>query len=170
MLRRFIIIVVECLQPNTARLLAKAQNHRGSLIHHDSQHQTFSSLTNAVDADIEQLYQKFRPADDPDEETINLNFYYPLLVLQGELYIVREDDDSADLDLRSASHVQYIREIWTSQKRETYQIDVIQEQFLPEYLALVEGELAEHKEAAQPAKEGCPQDDLAFAQHRSRGK
>lgn len=73
-------------------------------------------------------------------ETVNIDFYYPVLVLQGELFDARSTKSS--LRLFKADHVQYHLSAFVKAKANVYQIDVVAEDFFPRYLAIVEQELS----------------------------
>lgn len=75
-----------------------------------------------------------------DEEPVNLEVYYPILVVQGELYDARPSKRS--VRLLKANHVQFRLSTLTSSGASEYQIDVVTERFFPTYLKIVEAEMA----------------------------
>ena len=115
------------------------KNNRWIATHLDSHHQTFAGLINALEAAIEDHYAKAWLPKKGEEEPVNIQIYYPLVVVQGEIYLARETRKG--LVLRKTKHVQYRRELWTAKRREAYQIDVIHESFVGRYLKLVDLEM-----------------------------
>jgi hypothetical protein len=83
------------------------------------------------------------------EEVINIQIYYPILILEGGLYSAYLKNNR--LVLRKSKHVQFRTQLFSSHKNavETYQIDVITEKYLPRYLQLVEFEIERIKKALQ---------------------
>jgi|SRR5208337_94158 len=77
--------------------------------------------------------------DSSATEYLNLEFYYPVVVLQGELMEVVAARQS--VDLKAAKHLQYRRSsIWRGEEQD-YQVDVVTEGFFPRYISIVEKEL-----------------------------
>jgi hypothetical protein len=111
--------------------------------HADQHHNTLENLVNALEAEISDHYGVWTMPERIAEEPINIQLYYPLLILQGEIYLARERNRK--LTLRKVPHVQYRRDKWSHQLRDTYQIDVVQERFIPTYLDLVEKEIETFK-------------------------
>jgi len=105
---------------------------------HDEAHfESFRKLCTAVDYFADRHFKKWVFED---HENVNLEFYYPLVVLQGDLLDVRASAKSCSL--RPAHHIQYRRSTIVSGEEQNYQIDVVTEQFLPTYLDIIEGELS----------------------------
>jgi hypothetical protein len=73
-------------------------------------------------------------------EYINIEFYYPLLVVQGELLEIRPSTGS--LRIKKAKHIQFRRSAIVGGKETTYQIDVVTEHFFPKYVDLVDKEIS----------------------------
>ncbi len=117
----------------------KAHDRHWMALHPEVQHQTFVSLINALEAAIDEHYSAWTPPKRGKLEEVNIQLYYPLLVLQGDIYMARES--RRGVQLRNVRHVRYRREVWTSKRRATYQIDVIQESFLLRYLRMVDREV-----------------------------
>lgn len=109
-------------------------------IHRDEQHNTFDSLVFSIEHDINQFYSElWRPPEGDEVEPIHLQFKYPLVVLGGELreaHIGRRG-----VVLTRAKHAQFLRRLYLAGKMVEYQIDVITEDYLPEYLSLIENEM-----------------------------
>jgi len=115
------------------------KNNRWIATHLDAQHQTFTNLINALEASIEDHYANSWLPQRGDKEPVNIQFYYPLVVIQGDLYRAKETGHG--LEMRKTKHVQFRREIWSAERRDTYQIDVIQEFFMGNYLKMIDKEL-----------------------------
>jgi hypothetical protein len=107
--------------------------------HLDPQHQTLNKLVDALEAIITEHYNSWRLPTKGEKEPINIQLYYPLLVVQGDLYLAKQS--RRGLKMRKVRHVQFRRELWSAQKKATYHIDVIHESFLSAYLKIVEKEV-----------------------------
>ena len=103
-----------------------------------------SAVMMALEADVKEHYQAWIPkfevlAAHEEEESVNLQFYYALLVLQGDIYTASFRDGHLILD--EAQHVQLIRDHFSSNRQNSYQIDVVKESFLRDYLDLIDREM-----------------------------
>lgn len=107
--------------------------------HLDPQHQTLNKLIDALEAEITEHYASWRLPVKGEKEPVNIQIYYPLVVVQGDLYLAKQLKQS--LRMRKVRHVQFRRELWSARKKDTYQIDVIQESFLSAYLKMIDGEV-----------------------------
>lgn len=105
---------------------------------HSDAHQTFLALVNAVEHGIEDHCNNWVPPG-RSKEKINLQIFYPLLVLQGDIYEARMD--AASLTIKEVEHVQYCKDLWDGRGNRTYQIDVISEKYVSKYLDLVDKEI-----------------------------
>jgi hypothetical protein len=114
------------------------KSNRWIASHSDVHHQTFTGLANAVEASIEDHYAKTSLPRKDEIEPVNIQIYYPLVVLQGELYLANETRQG--LKIKKVNHVQFRREVWSANRREAYQIDVIRESFIDKYLKLIDKE------------------------------
>lgn len=72
-------------------------------------------------------------------ERINIEFYYPVVVLQGDLFEAQADKKL--LKLLKTEHVQFRRSTITGKEGQTFQIDVVTEKHFPKYLNLVKKEM-----------------------------
>jgi len=120
--------------------------------HSEEQHDTFNSLIKAVDYEVDSHFKDWYLPDQIDEENINIQIYYPLLILQGDLYSAHLENNR--LMLRKAKHIQFRKQFFSSYKNEVeaYQIDVIIEDYLSRYLEIVESEVEGIKKALQRKK------------------
>jgi hypothetical protein len=73
------------------------------------------------------------------KERINIEFYYPVLVLQGDLLEARAEGKS--LTLLPTKHVQFRRSTMSGKQEQTFQIDVVTEKAFPKFLKLIETEM-----------------------------
>jgi len=113
-------------------------------LHPDEHHDSIGAVMMALEADVKEHYQVWIPkfevlAAHEEEESVNLQFYYPLLVLQGDIYTASFRDGHLILD--EAQHVQLIRDHFSSNRQNSYQIDVVKESFLHDYLDLDDREM-----------------------------
>jgi hypothetical protein len=112
--------------------------------HGDEQHDTLNTLIKALEYEIADHYAQWDNWVLPrkaDEEDINIQVYYPLLILQGDLYSATTTKRGASL--KKVKHIQFRKESFLpkSNKKEDYQIDVITEDYLRDYLKIVESEM-----------------------------
>ncbi len=103
---------------------------------HDEAHfEAFRKLSVAVDHAVADHFRRwtFR-----GEEPINIQVYYPVLVVQGELLEARPSRGT--LHLASRGHIAFRRSEFLEGEERHYQIDVVQERHFMRFLALVERE------------------------------
>lgn len=120
--------------------------------HSEEQHDTFNSLIKAVDYEVADHFNNWVLPDKVDEEDINIQIYYPLLIIQGDLYSAYLKSNR--LILRKAKHIQFRKQLFSTytNKVETYQIDVIIEGYLPRYLQIIGQEIEMIKKVLQRKK------------------
>ena len=106
--------------------------------HSDAHHQTFMGLVNAVEHGIEDHCNNW-VSPGRSKEPINLQLYYPVLVLQGEIYEARTD--VSPISVNKVEQIQYRKELWDGRGSNTYQIDVITESYVPRYLDVIGKEI-----------------------------
>ncbi len=121
--------------------------------HSDEQHNTFDSLLKALDYEIEEDFKEYYLPDKSEEESIEIKIYYPLLILQQDLY-------SAFLKgkyfiLRKSKHIQFRKQYHSTYSKEikTYCIDVITEDYLPKYLKIIDKESMKIKNKIKKRRE-----------------
>lgn len=121
-------------------------------LHSEEQHDTFNSLIKALEHEISYHYDVWILPGKGYEKDINIQVYYPLVILQGKLYSAMLKDDH--LTLRKAKHIQFRKEFFSSRinKAETYQIDVISEEYMKDYLKIIEYEMDKVKKVFQRKK------------------
>lgn len=106
--------------------------------HDESHHDALSGLIAALEANTNECYDNYGLS-----KYINIEIYYPLLILQGPLYTASLNDKK--LKLTKVKHVQYRKEFFSKDTHDTYQIDVITESFLNDYLDIVDKEMEKIK-------------------------
>ncbi len=118
-------------------------------LHSEEQHDTFNSLIKCLEYEIAKHFDEWVLPGDNEEEVVNVQVYYPLLILQGGLYC--GSLDNGNLTLKKSKHVQFRKELFLPRTNEvqTYQIDVISEEYLRDYLRIVDSEMEKIKKAFQ---------------------
>lgn len=111
--------------------------------HEDTQHNSLTDLIFSLEASIEDYYKNYSTPDKDEVDQVNIEIYYPLLILQGTLYVASVAEK--ELKLVKSEHIQYRKEYFSKDTHDTYQIDVITESFLPKYLDIVEKEMEKAK-------------------------
>lgn len=106
-------------------------------IHEGSHYNSFNKLCDITDHYVVKHFKSWE--FNGTTEKLNVEFYYPLIIVQGELLDACETKRS--VTLRSAEHLQFRRSVTTKGRDVDYQIDVIRERFLPKYLEMVDAEL-----------------------------
>jgi hypothetical protein len=112
--------------------------------HGDEQHDTLNTLIKVLEYKIADHYTDWDGWVLPrkaDEDDVNIQVYYPLLILQGDLYSATTTKKGPSL--KKVKHIQFRKESFLpkSNKKEDYQIDVITEDYLRDYLKIVESEM-----------------------------
>jgi hypothetical protein len=103
---------------------------------HDEEHfDSFRKLSDAMDYAISKHFENW-VIEEP--ESINLQVYYPVLLLQGGLWEARPSRRSVRLS--KAQHLQLRRSITAQGEEREYQIDIITERHLPTYIRLIAAE------------------------------
>jgi len=74
-------------------------------------------------------------------DTVNVNVYYPVLLIQGEL--LKATANSKDVEFQSVDHHMLRRDFVRGTKEIRCIVDVVREPFLGKYLELVEAEIKE---------------------------
>jgi hypothetical protein len=116
----------------------KKDTKRWMASHDDLHFDALRTLCTALEYKRDKFFGSWN-FDSSAAEYVNLEFYYPVLVLQGELMEVVAARKS--VDLKAATHLQYRRSsIWKGEEQD-YQVDVVTEGFFPRYISIVEKEL-----------------------------
>jgi hypothetical protein len=104
--------------------------------HEDAYVDAFQKLCDAVKYFVNDDLDSWRPGG---RECVNVNVYYPVVVLAGDLLDIQVKKGS--LSLQSVQHIQYRRSVVSQAKSLDYQTDVVTEGYFPGYLELVEKEV-----------------------------
>jgi hypothetical protein len=100
-------------------------------MHFDS----FNKLCFALNHDIDEHYSHARLHG---KETINIQIYYPILVVSGA--IIEITPTRKEIKLRATNHIHYVQSSITRGKVQRYHIDVATEKYLPHLLGLIDKE------------------------------
>lgn len=103
---------------------------------HDEVHfDAFRKLSAAADHSVADHFGRWSFGD---HEPVNIQIYYPILVVQGELIEARPVRST--VRLRRRPHIAFRRSEFVKGEEKAYQIDVVQERYLPRFVAHVERE------------------------------
>lgn len=114
------------------------QNSEWMALHEDAQFDCFRKLCAATDYFRE---EHFKMKSIYGLKSIDIQFYYPVLVVAGELLDVRPTKSS--VLLAPKQHLRFSQSRFVRGEVEHFEMDVITESFFPKYLQLVEKELEE---------------------------
>ena len=117
-------------------LFAKKGGGDWMALHEGPHFDAFSKLCDAVDYFQRKHFTSWRFAD---SEPVNIEFYYPVLVVRGELLEGRVQ--KSRVALRAASHLQFRRTGIRGSEATAYQIDVIQEKRFARFVEMLESEM-----------------------------
>ena len=118
---------------------AKKKSGRGEewmAVHEGAHYDSFRKICDVVDYQVQKHFAGWTFGS---YENVNVEIYYPAIILQGELLEAHETKRS--VALRSADHVQFRRSVATKGANVDYQIDIIRERRLPNYLKQIDEEL-----------------------------
>lgn len=104
--------------------------------HDDAHFDAFKKVCAAVEHYID---AQFRGWVFDGRENINVEFYYPVVVFQGQLVEVRLGRKA--LALTRTDHIQFRRSAFVGGEEADYQVNVVTERFFPKFLKIVEKEL-----------------------------
>ena len=109
--------------------------------HADEQHREFSTLAMLAQLSKEKQLQVLEDSSQPQNaiQVCGVDLIYPLLIAEGMLFDVSQLSGGR-IRMKSVDHVTYLKShIWKGVRRYC-PIDVITEQFLPQFLRIIEGE------------------------------
>lgn len=104
--------------------------------HEDEHFDSFRKLAAAVEHFAD---DHFKSWSFENHENVNVEMYYPVVVLQGELLDARPTKRSARIT--EADHIQYRLSVFIQGRVDDYQIDVVTERFFPRYLEIIHREI-----------------------------
>jgi hypothetical protein len=105
-------------------------------LHESPQFDAFQKLCDATDYYVRTQYLRYTPSI---KDSINIEFYYPILIIQGQLIEGRTTGNK--LNLRKVNHLCFRRTLIRNGKDETYNIDVVTEGGLPGLVKQIEAEM-----------------------------
>lgn len=104
--------------------------------HNEKHFDCIKKLCDAVDYFSE---RHFKDWSFGAEEPVNLQIYYPLIIVQGTLFDARPSGRS--VRLYDVKHIQYRQPAIINGEEVDYQIDIVTEAYLPKYVDMVEDEI-----------------------------
>jgi hypothetical protein len=113
--------------------------------HEEGHFESFGKLCAAIDHDIGDHFTNTIPLLN---DRVNLEIYYPIVVVGGELLDVRHTEDS--MAIEAVDHIHYVQSWIAADKERRYHVDVVTERFFPQLISLIRDET---KEFAKRAKE-----------------
>ncbi len=107
--------------------------------HAEEQHETFDKLVAAIHYELEEFCKDWDLPEHDNEEPMYLEFKYPLIVLGGNLIAARLG--KRGIKLKKARHIRYWKTAYINGEEENYIIDVITEDYLGEYVSIIDKEM-----------------------------
>jgi hypothetical protein len=118
--------------------LKKGTTDEWMALHDDRHFDSIQKLCDAVDFYAERHFRQW--TNDPDEEeAANVQFYYPIIVLQGKLFEAYQG--SHGLTIRDASYVHFIQNAIVRSEETEYHIDVVTEKYFTTMVSIIEEEI-----------------------------
>lgn len=132
--------------------MQKKDNKSWVALHDEEKHSTFNSIINALEYEIATDFDGWSLPNKDEIEDINVNIYFPLLILKGLMYSATIVGNK--IVLKKTEHVQFRRESYLPRRNEVeaYQIDAITSNYLKSYLKIVSNEMLEVKKRLQRKK------------------
>jgi len=129
--------------------------------HTDELHDTFRTLTKALEQEIDDDYRNMAQWFIPEEiakEFVDLSVYYPVVVFQGDIYAAsignKDLTEEEGLELKPCDHIQYNPEFFSFYDNEviSYHMDIVSEKYLPSYLKIIDREMHAIKQIMEQEK------------------
>ncbi len=115
----------------------KSRNKKEWIALHEGNHfDSFRKLMEVTEYHINKYYDDWSFSD--EKEKLNLTFYYPVLVVQGEL--LEATPTTRTVSLRKSNHLQFQCSAIFNNREIGYQIDIVQEKYFKKYLEQIEKE------------------------------
>lgn len=118
--------------------------------HPEDQHNSLVDLIYALEARIDEYYENYSLPGKNDKDQINIEFYLPVLVLQGDLLLANQTKNG--LRIKKADYIKYKKEYFFKGKRNTYVIDVVTEKYFTSYLKMIVSEFEKSSKAIKNKK------------------
>jgi len=106
--------------------------------HDDEHHNLFNSLVAATEYEMDDFFSSWELPEKDEEEPLNLNLFYPVLVIKSDLYECKQKKSKPVFTSRN--HIQFRKSVVSRQKQKTFHIDVITESYLKKYLDMLDKE------------------------------
>jgi hypothetical protein len=114
----------------------KKQSREWMALHEGPHFDSFQKLCDVVDYRQDQHFKSWKFGR---QEPINIEFYYPVLVVQGDLLEARLQGTS--VVMKAATHLQFRRTVIRQSQPHEYQIDVVTERHFGRFLSSLNREL-----------------------------
>lgn len=103
---------------------------------HDDEHQgLFNTLIEATKYEVRGIFSDWMPPSKDEEEPVNITLFYPVLVIHRDLFECTQR--SGKPFLKKRNHIQFRKAVISGKHQETYQVDVIVESYLKQYLDII---------------------------------
>lgn len=116
----------------------KKKNSDEWMAQHENSH--FDVVQKLCDATNYYINEHFTSWVITDNETINLQIYYPIIIIQGELLDIQVK--GKNINFKKIDHVLFQKTIIHQGEASEYFIDVITEKYFKKYLQIVEEEIS----------------------------
>lgn len=120
-------------------------------LHPEKQHDTFQNIVKCLNFNIDSHYASYRLPELGKPDSTNIQLYYPVLILQGDLYEAFLEKDK--LKIESRKHIQYSKQSVKDTEPTTIHIDVITEDYLPHLLKTINSEVKKITDQLRRRKE-----------------
>jgi len=112
------------------------------------------ALESEIDSDFKNMSEWLAPGES-EKDFIDLSFYYPLVIYKGELYGVTTKGKTVSAnDSERLDHIQYNPELYSFYNKEviSYHMDIISENYLLDFLKIIEIEMTKIKNVLKEQK------------------
>jgi hypothetical protein len=115
--------------------------------HEEGHFESFYKLCAVINYDIDDHFTNTIPVL---KDRVNLQIYYPIVVLGGEILDVQLDAEPVTIE--PAHHVHYIQSWIAADRERRYHIDVVTESFFPQLISQIRKETEEFAKRANAKK------------------
>jgi len=133
--------------------MKKDRSQSSWMAHHTEElRDTFTSVFKALEFEINEDFKLWRMEEKLKKEFIDLSFYYPVAIFQGDIYAAHIEDE---LNLEKRQHIQLNLEFFSFYENDiiSYHMDVICEDYLQSYLKMIDSEMLRIKNVLQRQKQ-----------------
>jgi hypothetical protein len=121
------------------QFVEKGQTKKWIAVHPELQHDTFQNIVKCLNFNIDNHFANYELPEVGEDDVANIQLYYPILILQGDLF--EAFLEKGTLKIESRKHIQYRKQIVRHTEPITTQIDVITEDYLLEFIKIIESEV-----------------------------